>query len=148
MTAPEAHAIRGGHQVNVPARELVPGDVVLLEAGNYVPADLRLIEAVNLKIEEASLTGEAVPVEKEAELVLDPAIPLADRTNAAYMSTIVTYGRGRGRGRRDRHAHADRPDRRDDPELRDRANAACSVSSTVSAAPWASARWPSARLCS
>src|SRR5450759_1203760 len=60
MTAPEARAIRGGHQVNVPARELVPGDVVLLEAGNFVPADLRLIEAVNLKIEEASLTWEAM----------------------------------------------------------------------------------------
>ena len=96
MTAPEARAIRGGHQVNVPARELVPGDVVLLEAGNYVPADLRLIEAVNLKIEEASLTGEAMPVEKEAQLCLDPATPLAERTNAAYMGTVVTYGRGRG----------------------------------------------------
>ena len=96
MTAPEARAIRGGHQVNVPARELVPGDVVLLEAGNFVPADLRLIEAVNLKIEEASLTGEAMPVEKEAELVLDPDTPLADRKNAAYTGTVVTYGRGRG----------------------------------------------------
>ncbi len=96
MTAPEAHAIRGGRQVDVPARELVVGDVVLLEAGNYVPADLRLIGAVNLKIEEASLTGEAVPVDKEAELVLDADIPLADRKNAAYMGTVVTYGRGRG----------------------------------------------------
>jgi Ca2+-transporting ATPase len=96
MTAPEARVIRGPHQVNVPARELVSGDVVLLEAGNFVPADLRLIEAVNLKIEEASLTGEAVPVEKEAELILDPDTPLADRKNVAYMGTVVTYGRGRG----------------------------------------------------
>jgi P-type Ca2+ transporter type 2C len=96
MSAPEAQVVRDGRRVNIPSRSLVPGDVVLLEAGNYVPADLRLIEAANLKIEEASLTGEAVPVDKQADLILDPEIPLADRKNAAYMGTIVTYGRGRG----------------------------------------------------
>jgi len=96
MTAPEARVIRDGHQVTVPARELVPGDIVLLETGNYVPADVRLIEAVNLKIDEASLTGESVPVQKRADVVLDREIPLGDRKNTAYMGTLVTYGRGRG----------------------------------------------------
>ena len=81
---------------SIPARELVPGDIVLLEAGNYVPADMRLVESVNLKIEEASLTGESVPVNKDARVVLDAEIPLGDRKNSAFMSTLVTYGRGRG----------------------------------------------------
>ncbi|HHE71062.1 MAG TPA: ATPase, partial [Chloroflexi bacterium] len=67
MAAPEAHVIRDGHRVMVPARELVPGDIVLLEAGTIIPADLRLIESMNLKIEEASLTGESVPVNKYAD---------------------------------------------------------------------------------
>jgi Ca2+-transporting ATPase len=96
MSAPNAQAIRDGRQVTVPGRELVPGDVVLLEAGNYVPADLRLITSVNLKVEEASLTGESVPVEKNAGAVLDKEIPLGDRKNSAFMSTMVTYGRGKG----------------------------------------------------
>ena len=96
MSAPNAQVIRDGHQVSVPGRELVPGDIVLLEAGNYVPADLRLVETVNLKIEEASLTGESVPVEKNAALVLDKEIPLGDRRNSAFMGTLITYGRGRG----------------------------------------------------
>jgi Ca2+-transporting ATPase len=96
MAAPNAQVIRDGHQVTVPGRELVPGDIVALEAGNYVPADLRLISTVNLKVEEASLTGESVPVEKNAAAVLDSEIPLGDRKNSAFMSTMVTYGRGRG----------------------------------------------------
>jgi P-type Ca2+ transporter type 2C len=96
MAAPNAQVIRGGRQMTVASRELVPGDVVLLEAGNYVPADMRLTESVNLKIEEASLTGESVPVEKNANVVLDKDIPLGDRKNSAFMSTLVTYGRGRG----------------------------------------------------
>ena len=96
MAAPEARVIRDGRQVNVPARELVPGDIVLLETGNYVPADVRLLEAVNLKIEEASLTGESEPVQKRSDVVLDREIPLGDRRNTAYMGTLVTYGRGRG----------------------------------------------------
>ncbi len=96
MSAPNAQVIRDGHQITIPGRELVPGDIVVLEAGNYVPADMRLVTAVNLKIEEASLTGESVPVEKDAAMVLDKEIPLGDRKNSAFMSTMVTYGRGTG----------------------------------------------------
>jgi len=96
MAAPSAQVMRGGHQLTVPGRELVPGDIVMLEAGNYVPADLRLVTAVNLKVEEASLTGESVPVEKSAAAVLENEIPLGDRKNSAFMSTMVTYGRGKG----------------------------------------------------
>ena len=96
MSAPNAQVIRDGHQITVAGRELVPGDIVLLEAGNYVPADMRLVTSVNLKVEEASLTGESVPVEKNAVAVLDKEIPLGDRKNSAFMSTMVTYGRGRG----------------------------------------------------
>ncbi len=96
MAAPEAHVLRDGHRIVVPARELVPGDIVFLEAGNYVPADLRLIESVNLKIDEASLTGESVPVEKSAGATLAQDVPLGDRTNSAFMGSTVTYGRGMG----------------------------------------------------
>ncbi len=96
MAAPNAQVIRDGQQVTIPARDLVPGDIVLLEAGNYVPADLRLVESINLKIEEASLTGESVPVNKDARMVLDADIPLGDRKNSAFMGTLVTYGRGKG----------------------------------------------------
>jgi Ca2+-transporting ATPase len=96
MSAPNATVVRDGHQVVVASRDLVAGDIVLLEAGNFVPADLRLVQSVNLKIEEASLTGESVPVEKNAGVVLDKEIPLGDRMNTAFMGTLVTYGRGRG----------------------------------------------------
>ncbi len=96
MAAPNAMVVRDGHQTTIPTRELVPGDIVLLEAGNYVPADLRLLESVNLKIEEASLTGESVPVNKNASVVLDKDIPIGDRKNSAFMSTLVSYGRGKG----------------------------------------------------
>src|SRR3990170_831705 len=96
MSAPNAQVIRDGQQMTIPGREIVGGDIVLLEAGNYVPADLRLVESVNLKIEEASLTGESVPVEKNAAVVLDKEIPLGDRKNTAFMGTLITYGRGRG----------------------------------------------------
>jgi len=96
MAAPNAQVIRDGRQTTVPGREIVAGDIVLLEAGNYVPADLRLVESVNLKIEEASLTGESLPVEKNAGVVLDSEIPLGDRKNIAFMSTLITYGRGKG----------------------------------------------------
>jgi Ca2+-transporting ATPase len=96
MTAPNALVLRDRHQVTVPARELVPGDIAILETGNYVPADVRLIESVNLRIEEASLTGESVPVGKHADNVVGEDAVLGDRYNCGYMSTIVTYGRGRG----------------------------------------------------
>ena len=96
MAAPQAQVIRDGHQVTVPGREIVGGDIVLLEAGNYVPADVRLFESFNLKVEEASLTGESVPVDKDAAVVLDQEIPLGDRKNTAFMGTLITYGRGKG----------------------------------------------------
>lgn len=96
MAAPLALVIRDGISVEIPARELVPGDIVLLEAGKYVPADLRLIEASNLKIEESSLTGESVPVDKNNLLIEDSNVPLGDRKNMAFMSSMVTYGRGTG----------------------------------------------------
>jgi Ca2+-transporting ATPase len=96
MAAPNAEVLRDGHLLTIPAREVVPGDVVLLETGNYVPADVRLVGSVNLRLEEASLTGESVPVEKEAGLVLKEDLPLGDRRNSAYMSTLVSYGRGKG----------------------------------------------------
>jgi Ca2+-transporting ATPase len=96
MAAPEAKVVRDGHQITIPARELVPGDLVVLETGNYVPADLRLVESVNLRIDEASLTGESVPVQKQADSTLPADAPLGDRRNCAYMGTLITYGRGQG----------------------------------------------------
>ncbi len=96
MAAPNARVLRDGYTQTVPARELVPGDVVLLETGNYVPADVRLLESVNLRIEEASLTGESVAVGKDARDVLPAEAVLGDRHNMAFMSTVVTYGRGQG----------------------------------------------------
>jgi Ca2+-transporting ATPase len=96
MAAPEARVVRDGATRMVPARELVPGDVVLLEAGNYVPADVRLVEAVNLRVEEASLTGESVPVEKQAGAAVENEAPLGDRLTMAYSSTMAVFGRGRG----------------------------------------------------
>ncbi|MDO8755230.1 MAG: cation-translocating P-type ATPase, partial [Anaerolineales bacterium] len=80
----------------VPAYNLVPGDIVFLEAGNFIPADLRLLEAINLRVEEASLTGESLPVQKNAATVLEKNVPLGDRKNTAFMGTLVIYGRGRG----------------------------------------------------
>lgn len=96
MAAPLATVIREGTPVNIPAREIVPGDIVLLEAGKIIPADLRLIEAAQLKIEEAALTGESVPIEKQIQPINEENLPLGDRKNMAYNGTIVTYGRGSG----------------------------------------------------
>ena len=96
VTAPEADVIRGGSRLTIPSNEVVPGDVVILERGNYVPADVRLVESFNLRIEEASLTGESVPVDKKAEVTLEGEVPIGDRLNSAFMSTMVTYGRGIG----------------------------------------------------
>lgn len=96
MAAPDAQVLRDGHRISIPASELVPGDVVFLEAGNFVPADVRLLEAVNLRVEEAALTGESVPVQKNASLMLDEHASLGDRKNTAFMGTVVSYGRGSG----------------------------------------------------
>src|SRR5215510_10716713 len=96
LAAPDAQVIRDGRRQSIPAFELVPGDIIFLEAGNFVPADIRLLEAVNLRIEEASLTGESLAVQKNAATVLDKHLPLGDRKNAAFMGTLVSYGRGRG----------------------------------------------------
>jgi Ca2+-transporting ATPase len=96
LAAPEAQVVRDGHRQNVAARLLVPGDVILLEAGNYVPADLRLVETFNLRIEEAALTGESQAAEKDARAVLAEDIPIGDQRNTAFMGTLVAYGRGRG----------------------------------------------------
>ncbi len=96
LATPEAHVLREGRHLYISARELVPGDIVFLEAGNYVPADIRLLEAVNLRIEEATLTGESQPVQKNAATILAEDIPLGDRKNTAFMGTLVVYGRGRG----------------------------------------------------
>ncbi|MGB4594447.1 MAG: cation-translocating P-type ATPase [Anaerolineaceae bacterium] len=96
MAAPEAQVLRDGFRQPIPSRELVPGDVVFIEAGNHIPADIRLLEAINLSIDEASLTGESVPAKKNAEGHLDSDIPLGDRENSAFMGTTVTYGRGKG----------------------------------------------------
>jgi len=96
MAAPNATVVRGGSRMVIPSRDLVPGDIVVLEAGNYVPADVRLVTSVNLRVDEAALTGESVPVEKSAHVVLEADIPLGDRHNTAFMGTLITYGRGQG----------------------------------------------------
>lgn len=96
MAAPKAKVIRNGSIMTVDSKELVPGDVVVLESGDYVPADIRLVESINLKIDESALTGESVAVDKDALAAIESDAGIADRTNLAYMSTIVTYGRGRG----------------------------------------------------
>ena len=96
LAAPDAQVMRDRRRVSIPAYELVPGDLVFLEAGNFIPADIRLLEAVNLRIEEASLTGESLAVQKNAATVLDKNVPLGDRKNTAFMGTVVSYGRGRG----------------------------------------------------
>ncbi|MGW8144396.1 MAG: cation-translocating P-type ATPase [Anaerolineales bacterium] len=94
MAVPNVKVRREGHISEISARELVPGDIVFLESGNLVPADSRLVKTTNLRIEEAALTGESVPVDKDAEFVADKDLPLGDRFNMIYMGTVVTYGRG------------------------------------------------------
>lgn len=91
-----AKVIRNGELIIIPSKELVPGDIVVLETGDYVPADLRIIEAVNLKVQEASLTGESVPVEKNIEAISDEKVGIGDRTNMLFASSLITYGRGKG----------------------------------------------------
>jgi Ca2+-transporting ATPase len=96
MAAPAATVLRGGHPTHVAAAELVPGDVVLLDAGGIIPADLRLIEAASLRVNESALTGEAMPVDKTIDAIAVPDLSVGDRSNIAYMSTFITYGRGVG----------------------------------------------------
>ena len=96
LAAPTAKVVRDEKLDSIAARELVPGDLVEIEAGDNVPADLRLLTAFAMRVEEAALTGESLPVEKDAELVLAESTPLADRQNMAYTSTVVANGQGRG----------------------------------------------------
>ncbi|MDX9728024.1 MAG: calcium-translocating P-type ATPase, PMCA-type [Bacteroidales bacterium] len=96
MAAPASKVLRDGTVRELATRDLVPGDVVILETGSVIPADLRLSEAVNLKVQESSLTGESVPVNKQTEPIPGEDISLGDRTNMVYSGSMVTYGRGRG----------------------------------------------------
>lgn len=96
MSSPKAKVIRDGVQREIESALLVPGDYVILETGDIVPADLRLVESINMKIDESSLTGESVPVEKDSEVIYEGKVEIGDRENIVYSSTIVTYGRGSG----------------------------------------------------
>lgn len=96
MASPVATVVRAGTPLKTAASELVSGDVVLLETGMVVPADMRLMEAVQLKVEEAALTGESVPVEKQVAPIDEPHLPLADKLNMVFKGTTVSYGRGKG----------------------------------------------------
>ena len=96
MSSQIARVRRDDHVVEIDSRELVPGDIVMLEAGDVVPADMRLLEAASLKIEEAALTGESVPVEKDLSVEVPADAGIGDRVNMAYQNSNVTYGRGVG----------------------------------------------------
>ena len=94
LAVPRVRVRRSGVEVEIFAKELVPGDILIIEAGNIIPADARLIQAVNLKVQESALTGESVPVEKNTNAISGGDIPLGDRKNMIYSGTVVTYGRG------------------------------------------------------
>ena len=96
MSSPEATVLRDGKRSKLKAEEVVPGDIIILETGDIIPADIRLLDSRNLKIDESSLTGESVAVEKDANEEYDKEISLGDRKNSAYSSSIVTYGHGEG----------------------------------------------------
>ena len=96
MSAYSAKVVRDGKILVIPSSELVPGDIVLLETGDYVPADIRLIEAINLKAQEASLTGESVPSDKCEKVLTDTDVGIGDRNNMVFSSSLITYGRGKG----------------------------------------------------
>mgnify|MGYP002544390974 FL=1 len=96
LSSPQCIVKRNGKLSEIKAEDLVTGDLVILEEGNIVPADIRLTKSINLKIDESSLTGESVPVEKDANIVLSNSVPIADKVNMAYMSTPISYGRGEG----------------------------------------------------
>ena len=96
MSSPEATVVRDGKRGKVKAEDLVPGDIVILETGDIIPADIRLLDSRNLQIDESSLTGESVAVEKDADEVYDTEVGIGDRKNSAFSSSIVTYGHGEG----------------------------------------------------
>ena len=97
MTAPKSLVRRNGEVIEINSEELVPGDILIIDAGRYIPADVRLIESANLQIQESSLTGESVPSEKNADFITsDEKISVGDKENMAFMSTIAIYGRGEG----------------------------------------------------
>jgi P-type Ca2+ transporter type 2C len=96
LTAPEARVLRDGMESRIPAADLVPGDIVLLDAGDRIPADIRWIKAVNVEVEESALTGESHPVQKRIAPLTDELTPMADRVNMGYMGTVVVNGRGAG----------------------------------------------------
>ena len=96
LSAHASKVLRNGKVEVVQSKELVPGDVVVLDTGDYVPADLRIIESVNLKSQEASLTGESVPVDKNDEVIADEKVGIGDRANMLFSSSLITYGRGKG----------------------------------------------------
>ena len=95
MAAPTASVFRDGTEIKIPARDLVPGDVILLHTGDRIPGDARLLEAINLQVEEAALTGKSVPVEKHILPLSDDDLPVGDRNNMVYAGTAATYGRGK-----------------------------------------------------
>ncbi|MDP3449134.1 MAG: HAD-IC family P-type ATPase, partial [Anaerolineaceae bacterium] len=95
MAAPTASVFRDGVEINIPSRDLVPGDVILLHTGDRIPADSRLLDAVNLQVVEAALTGESVPVEKHIQPLVGDDLPVGDRKNMVYAGTAATYGRGK-----------------------------------------------------
>ena len=96
LSSHSAKVMRNGNLVCVPSKELVPGDIVILDTGDFVPADLRIIESANLKSQEASLTGESVPVEKNEKIISDEKVGIGDRVNMLFSSSLITYGRGKG----------------------------------------------------
>lgn len=96
LTVPRVKIVRDGLINEISARELVPGDIIILETGNLVPADIRLTESINLRIQESALTGESEPVDKETNAIEKPNLSLGDRKNLGYMGTIVTFGHGKG----------------------------------------------------
>ncbi len=96
LSAHASKVIRNGEIKIIPARELVQGDIVVLETGDYIPADIRLVETANLKVQESALTGESVPIEKTTGIIMDEKTSLGDRKNMAFSSSLVTYGRGKG----------------------------------------------------
>lgn len=97
LSTPKALVKRNGEMIEIPSEEVVAGDIVIIDAGRYIPADLRLIEAANLKMEESAFTGESLPSDKDANVIIeDEKSPIGDRVNMAYMSTLATYGRGAG----------------------------------------------------